>query len=79
MLQYCYSYACSIDLGQTVVFTGGLRNERTVTEYNEDGQSKVLPQLMTGRLYHGCSSYVDKDGNIVTTDKIYHLRVVIYD
>ena len=79
MLQYCYSHACSIDLGQTVVITGGYDNEKKVTEYNEDGQSKELPQLMTGRKLHGCSSYVDKDDNIVTTDKIYHLRVVIYD
>ena len=77
MLQYCYSYACSIDLGQTVVITGGYYTMRKVTEYNEDGNSKELPQLITGRWNHGCSSYVDKDDKIVSTDKIYNLTVVI--
>ena len=76
-LQYCYSNACALDLGQTVIITGGAGTNWKVTEYNEDGQAKELPQLITGRYNHGCSSYIDKDGNIVTPDNISHLTGVI--
>ena len=62
---YCYSYACAIDLGQTVVITGGHWTMRRVTEYNEDGQTKELPKLDRGRRSHGCASYVDKENRIV--------------
>ena len=65
MSQYCYSNACSIDIGQSVVITGGRYTKRKVTEYREDGQTKELPQLITGRQNHGCSSYVDNDYNNV--------------
>ena len=54
-----------------MVITGGSYDpSRRVAEYNEDGQHKELPQLITGRDGHGCSSYMNKDDNIVTTDKI---------
>ena len=69
-LHSCYSYACSIDLGQTVVITGGKYTMQKVTEYNEDGQAKELPQLIRGRRNHGCSSYSDKVGNIVSNEKM---------
>ena len=65
MLQYCYSRACAIDMGQTVIITGGYYAKRKVTEYNEDRLHKELPELITGRRYHGCSSFVDSDMNIV--------------
>ena len=64
MLQYCYRYGCSIDLGQSVVITGGA-SMRTVTQYKEDGDYTQMPQLITGRYYHGCSSYTDSDSNMV--------------
>ena len=70
MVHYCYSKACSIDLGQTVIITGGYKTIRKVTEYNEDGQAKDLPQLIRGRRNHGCSSYSDKVGNIVSKEKM---------
>ena len=66
MLQYCYRDACAIDMGETVIITGGEHTKRKVTQYNEDGQHKELPELITGRRYHGCSSYVDSDNNIVS-------------
>ena len=65
MLQYCYSAACAIDMGQTVIITGGWNTMKKVTQYNEDGLHKELPELITGRRYHGCSSYVNSDKNIV--------------
>ena len=68
MLHYCYSRACTIDLGQSVVITGGwdLDPEKIVTQYYEDGSFNELPQLITGRYWHGCSSYVDGNGNVVS-------------
>ena len=72
MLQYCYRSACSIDLGQSVVITGGVYSERTVTQYKEDGDHTEMPQLVTGRLNHGCSSYTDSDNNIVMTNVNIH-------
>ena len=65
MLQYCYRYACAIDMGQTVIITGGIDSKRKVTQYSEDGQHKELQELITGRRNHGCSSYVNNENNIV--------------
>ena len=69
MLQYCYRGACSIDLGQSVVITGGgwPVAVRTVTQYSENGDAKELQELITGRYYHGCSSYTDSNNNMVMT------------
>ena len=68
MVQYCYSYVCAIDLGQSVVITGGEYTMKIVTQYYEDGSFNELPQLITGRYWHGCSSYVDGNGNIVSKE-----------
>ena len=65
MLQYCYRGACAIHLGQTVIITGGYGNMKKVSQYNEDGQHTELPELITRRYLHGCSSYIDSDNNIV--------------
>ena len=65
MLQFCYRAACSIDMGQSVVITGGYNTKRTVTEYKEDGDHAEMPPLITGRYNHGCSSFMDSDNNMV--------------
>ena len=44
--------------------------EKIVTQYYEDGSFNELPQLITGRWGHGCSSYVDVKGNIVSISTI---------
>ena len=49
-----------------MVITGGYWTKRKVTHYSEDGLSKKLPELKTGRRSHGCSSYADQN-NIVMT------------
>ena len=58
-------YTCSIDLGETIVITGGGYTKSDVSEYNEFGFHKELPKLKNGRYGHGCSSYVDSDYNMV--------------
>ena len=69
MLQYCYRRACSINLGQSVVITGGWYNGgvKTVTQYSENGDANELPELITERGGHGCSSYTDSNNNMVMT------------
>ena len=48
-----------------MTITGGYWTRTMVTEYNEDGFIRELPQLITGRYDHGCSSYVDSQQNDV--------------
>ena len=60
------SSSCSIDLGQSVVITGGgLSPYIRVLQYQEDGFSTELTKLNYGRRSHGCSSYVNAEQNIV--------------
>merc|ERR1711874_924587 len=53
--------ACAINLGSSVILTGGDLSIPTVSEYNEAGHVRFLPSLLQGRYAHGCS-YYDKDG-----------------
>ena len=52
------------------MITGGGYGERIVTEQNEDGFYRKLPELNTGRYGHGCSSYLDDDFNIVRNEHL---------
>ena len=57
--------ACAINLGSSVIITGGVNFTTTVTEYNEDGWVSDLPDLHQGRWDHGCSYYNNDDGTKV--------------
>ena len=69
---FCFRYSCSIDLGQTVVVTGGMFSKKNVVEYNEDGQTKELPQMIKARYRHGCTSFVDSNNRIVSFFNLQH-------
>ena len=70
---YC-SLACAINLGTTVIITGGSTAPYTgVTEYNEEGYVRSLPPLQQGRYTHGCSFFHDGEGAKVDIEK-YSLR-----
>merc|ERR1711971_446498 len=57
-LEYDTAHACAINLGSTVVVTGGdSPNDRLVGQYNETGFIKYLPSLLQERYGHGCSFY----------------------
>ena len=60
-----FSSACAIDLGQSVILTGGTPFNRKVTELMSDGSSRELPELIIGRKNHGCASYIDTNRNEV--------------
>ena len=54
--------ACAINLGSSVMITGGYYTSKVVTEYNENGLMRFAPELQVGRRNHGCSYYVNSDG-----------------
>ena len=63
-MQYL-SYACSIQLEETVVITGGYNTTRRVSVYSFDGWVEDLPDLLTGRSDHGCGHYINNDDKMV--------------
>jgi len=65
-LKYSTDRACAINLGSSVIITGGVNTLTTVSQYNEAGWVRYLPGLLQGRKYHGCSYYNKDDGTKVS-------------
>ena len=69
--QYDCSAACGIDLGDSYVVSGGKdrsvhRNaHQTVVQYSIQGKVTYLAKMRTGRYGHGCSKYVNDNGETV--------------
>ena len=63
----CFRYTCAIDMGDSVILTGGYYSNVNAkdTEMRMNGSSTELPELITGRHGHGCASYADEYGNKV--------------
>ena len=57
--------ACAINLGSSVLITGGIVTRTTVSEYNETGWVRDLPDLQQERQMHGCSFYDNNEGSQV--------------
>ena len=60
-----FSFACTIQLDEQVILTGGNYDEKRVDVYNMDGWVKGLPRLGTGRYKHGCGHYIDSNDRMV--------------
>ena len=60
--------ACAINLGSSVILTGGRYTLTTVSEYNEDGWVKDLPPLQQARYWHGCTYFDNNNGAKVDID-----------
>ena len=60
--------ACFINLGPTVILTGGSLSPNRVSEYSETGFTRDLPQLLQGRFDHGCSYFENEEGTKVDID-----------
>ena len=58
--------ACAINLGSSVVVTGGHNYPSTVSEYNEAGYVRDLPSLRQEKYSQGCSYYNNDDGTKVS-------------
>ena len=51
-----------------MILTGGSYSDDRVSEYSESGFTRDLPQLLTGRNYHGCSYFENEEGTKVDID-----------
>ena len=62
--------ACVINLGPTMLVTGGGTNETftRVVQYSETGYVRDLPRLNHPRYYHGCSYFDNDQGTKVHLD-----------
>merc|ERR1712227_688024 len=65
LLKYNTKYACSIQLEETVVITGGSNTMSTASMYSIGGWVEDLPDLLTGRYNHGCGHYINNDNKMV--------------
>jgi len=61
-LPYPIRRACGIKLNGNFIVTGGLDRKKTVAEFTETGQVTPLADLQEGRSHHGCSKFVDNNG-----------------
>ena len=61
--------ACSIQLEEMVILTGGLDYEEEpttrVTVYNKNGFLADWPHLQTSRYEHGCGHFINADKKVV--------------
>ena len=58
-------HACSIQMEDTVIITGGDFKKNQVTVYNTEGWVEDWPELNTGRWDHGCGHFVNTDNQVV--------------
>ena len=63
---YIYRYACAIPEEASLVITGGLSTQKTVSRYNITGWVQDLAELNVGRQTHGCSSYYKNGAQVVS-------------
>jgi len=64
-MKYKTVYACAIPDQTTVIITGGVFTQRTVSRYGSEGHIEDLPSLNQGRAEHGCGAYTDDSGEQV--------------
>ena len=60
-----FSFACSIELDDKVIVTGGEETKTRVDVYTMEGWSMELPDLTTGRWDHGCGHYINTNDKMV--------------
>ena len=57
--------ACSIQMEDTVVLTGGLNTKYKVTVYNTEGWVGDWAKLQRGRYNHACGHFINTDNQVV--------------
>ena len=61
-----------------MLVTGGQDTLTTVSQYNEAGWLRDLPDLQQGRYSHGCSSYNNAEGTKVGIDIFTIITIIIF-
>ena len=77
-LHIFFSLACSIELEDMVVVTGGCCAINRVMAYNNDGPMYRMPDMPTAREKHACSHYVDSNNNLVGHASLYISKIILY-
>ena len=70
--------ACAIDLGYSVVVTGGgsqVLGDKKVTRYNGGGFVEDLPDLIVARRRHACAYFVNADNQMVESEVFVYIHV----
>ena len=57
--------ACSIEMKEMVILTGGEYTKNFVTVYNNKGFVEDWPRMEHGRSNHGCGHYVNTENRVV--------------
>ena len=70
-------YACSIQLEEVVIMTGGYYTLQLVTVYNKEGWVEDLTSLNQGRRSHGCGHYVNTENKLVCNLEFTKYPIVI--
>merc|ERR1712131_478412 len=60
-LKYRTREACSIELPEMFILTGGVYTMTTVSRYSTSGWMEDLPELNEGRYSHGCGYFYNDD------------------
>merc|ERR1712131_279747 len=60
-LKYDTRWACSIELPEMFILTGGFYTETRVSRYTTSGWMEDLPELNDGRWNHGCGYFYNDD------------------
>ena len=71
-----FRVACSIELSETFILTGGSYTWTTVSKYSTSGWVEDLPKLNQGRQYHGCGYYFNEDMERVGLDKTFKFQLI---
>ena len=58
-------YACAVEVGNTLLVTGGYYTLNTVIRYNQNGAFSIQRSLNVGRQKHACATYLNDNGDIV--------------
>ena len=70
MTNQSYRQACSIELDDKVIITGGWKSGglgiETVAVYDENGFVEYLPDMNFNRQDHGCGHYINSNNEIVS-------------
>ena len=65
---FFFRYACSIEMPEMFILTGGYSTLKTVSRYKTSGWMEDLPKLNEGRRDHGCGYFYDDDMQRVRKD-----------
>ena len=58
-------WACTIELAEVVIVTGGSESPSLVTVYSAQGWVEDWPSLTHGRADHACGHFVNTDSQLV--------------